>query len=86
MTFQPDTQGKTYQLVLYENSPTYTTGNPETGDRGNYVLVQADVLTGDSLSPRKWVIKGMNLGTSWKKNNKDPKALGTESGGSRCWQ
>lgn len=73
VTFQPDTQGITHKWVLYEDSPTYTTGNPETGDHGNYVLVQADALTGDSLSPRKWVIKGMDLGESWKKITKTVK-------------
>lgn len=73
-------------MVLYENSPTYPTGNPGTGDRGNYVLVQADALTGDSLSPRMWNVKGMDLGASWKKNNEVDKAMETESGGSRCWQ
>lgn len=60
-------------MVLYENSPTYPTGNPETGDRGNYVLVQADALTGDSLSLRMWVVKGMDLGASWKKITKSIK-------------
>lgn len=73
MTFQPDTQGITHKWVLYEDSPTYTTGNPGTGDCDNYVLVQAGALTGDSLSPRKWVIKGMDLGASQKKITKSIK-------------
>lgn len=37
------------------------------------VLVQADALTGDSLSPRMWVVKGMDLGASWKKITKSIK-------------